>query len=124
MSRKKLDFRADAFRNVLGFTFKHWQGQPWRVALIALLVILATLAEALSPLFAGQLVDAVADGNNDAMTVALTAFVTMSLLYLANQILSSNLKKKLFLLMDVFGTNIPVKRGRCRKQIAVFGRKN
>ena len=84
MSRKKLDFRADAFRNVLGFTFKHWQGQPWRVALIALLVILATLAEALSPLFAGQLVDAVADGNNDAMTVALTAFVTMSLLYLAS----------------------------------------
>ena len=87
MSRKKLDFRADAFRSVLGFTFKHWQGQPWRVALIALLVILATLAEALSPLFAGQLVDAVAGGNNDAMTVALTAFITMSLLYLASVVL-------------------------------------
>jgi ATP-binding cassette subfamily B protein len=87
MSRKKLDFRADAFRSVLGFTFKHWQGQPWRVALIALLVILATLAEALSPLFAGQLVDAVAGGNNDAMTVALTAFITMSMLYLASVVL-------------------------------------
>ena len=87
MSRKKLDFRADAFRSVLGFTFKHWQGQPWRVALIALLVILATLAEALSPLFAGQLVDAVAGGNNDALTVALTAFITMSTLYLASVVL-------------------------------------
>ena len=43
MSRKKLDFRADAFRNVLGFTFRHWQGQPWRVAVIALLVLLATI---------------------------------------------------------------------------------
>ncbi|MVT00013.1 ABC transporter ATP-binding protein [Devosia marina] len=87
MSRKKLDFRADAFRNVLGFTFKHWQGQPWRVAVIALLVLLATLAEALSPLFAGQLVDAIAGGNNDALTAALTAFITMSVLYLASVVL-------------------------------------
>jgi len=87
MSRKKLDFRADAFRNVLGFTFKHWQGQPWRVAVIALLVLLATLAEALSPLFAGQLVDAIAGGGNDALTAALTAFITMSVLYLASVVL-------------------------------------
>jgi len=87
MSRKKLDFRADAFRNVLGFTFKHWQGQPWRVAVIALLVLLATLAEALSPLFAGQLVDAIAGGSNDALTAALTAFITMSVLYLASVVL-------------------------------------
>jgi len=87
MSRKKLDFRADAFRNVLGFTFAHWREQPWRVAVIALLVILATLAEALSPLFAGQLVDAVAGGNNGAMTAALTAFITMSTLYLASVVL-------------------------------------
>ena len=87
MSRKKLDFRADAFRNVLGFTFRHWQGQPWRVAVIAMLVLLATLAEALSPLFAGQLVDAIAGGNNDALTAALTAFITMSVLYLASVVL-------------------------------------
>ena len=87
MSRKKLDFRADAFRNVLGFTFRHWQGQPWRVAVIALLVLLATLAEALSPLYAGQLVDAIAGGSNDALTAALTAFITMSVLYLASVVL-------------------------------------
>lgn len=87
MSRKKLDFRADAFRNVLGFTFRHWQGQPWRVTVIALLVLLATLAEALSPLYAGQLVDAIAGGSNDALTAALTAFITMSVLYLASVVL-------------------------------------
>ena len=63
MSRKKLDFRADAFRNVLGFTFRHWREQPLRAAFIAFLVLLATMAEALSPLFAGRLVDAVASGN-------------------------------------------------------------
>lgn len=87
MSRKKLDFRADAFRNVLGFTFRHWQGQPWRVTVIALLVLLATLAEALSPLYAGQLVDAIAGDSNDALTAALTAFITMSVLYLASVVL-------------------------------------
>ncbi|MFD2648462.1 ABC transporter ATP-binding protein [Devosia albogilva] len=87
MTRKKFDFRADAFRNVLGFTFDHWRRQPWRVATIALLVMLATLAEALSPLFAGRLVDAVAGGGNDAMTLALTAFVTMSVLYLGSVVL-------------------------------------
>ena len=87
MSRKKLDFRADAFRNVLGFTFSHWRKQPWRVAGIALLVLLATLAEALSPVFAGRLVDAVAGTGNDAMTLAITAFVTMSVLYLSSVVL-------------------------------------
>jgi ATP-binding cassette subfamily B protein len=87
MSRKKLDFRADAFRNVLGFTFTHWRRQPWRIAAIMLLVMSATLAEALSPLFAGRLVDAVAGGSNDAMTAAITAFVTMSVLYLSSVVL-------------------------------------
>lgn len=87
MSRKKLDFRADAFRNVLGFTFSHWRRQPWRIALIMALVMSATLAEALSPLFAGRLVDAVAGSGDDAMTAAITAFVTMSILYLCSVVL-------------------------------------
>ncbi len=87
MSRKKLDFRADAFRNVLGFTFTHWRGQPWRIAAITALVMGATLAEALSPLFAGRLVDAVAAGGNDAMAAAITAFLTMSVLYLSSVVL-------------------------------------
>jgi ABC-type multidrug transport system, ATPase and permease components len=89
MSRKKLDFRADAFRNVLGFTFSHWRRQLWRVTTIAVLVLLATLAEALSPLFAGRLVDAVAAGGSqaDAIAAAITAFATMSVLYLSSVVL-------------------------------------
>ena len=90
MSRKKLDFRADAFRNVLAFTFRHWARQPWRATWIALLVLAATLAEALSPIFAGRLVDAVASGTGqDAglWSAAVTAFLVMIGLYLISVVL-------------------------------------
>lgn len=83
MSRKKLDFRADAFRNVLGFTFRHWRYQPIRIASIAGLVLTAILAEAMSPIFAGRLVDAVASGTGGWDT-AISAFWLMSGLYLAS----------------------------------------
>ncbi|ODT69936.1 MAG: multidrug ABC transporter ATP-binding protein [Pelagibacterium sp. SCN 63-23] len=83
MSRKKLDFRADAFRNVLGFTFKHWRKQPVRIAFIAALVLTATMAEALSPVFAGRLVDAVASGQA-GWDLAISAFWLMSGLYLSS----------------------------------------
>ncbi|MBF0680000.1 MAG: ABC transporter ATP-binding protein [Devosia sp.] len=86
MSRKKLNFRADAFRNVLGFTFRHWKHQPIRIALIVGLVLTATLAEALSPIFAGRLVDAVASGEG-GWDVAFSAFLTMSALYLGSIVL-------------------------------------
>jgi ATP-binding cassette, subfamily B, bacterial len=68
MSRKKLDFRADAFRNVLGFTFQHWRQQPGRVVLICVLVIASTLAEVMIPLFSGQIVDAIATASNSEAT--------------------------------------------------------
>ncbi|MET3926849.1 ABC transporter ATP-binding protein [Devosia sp. 2618] len=90
MSRKKLDFRADAFRDVLGFTFRHWAKQPLRATFIALLVLGATLAEAFSPVFAGRLVDAVASGtgnDNASWIPAVTAFWTMAGLYLVSVIL-------------------------------------
>ena len=90
MSNKKSAFRADAFRNVLGFTFTYWRKQPARAALIAALVLLATLAEALSPLFAGHMVDAVASGNGQDgafWTSAVTAFLIMSGLYLGSVVL-------------------------------------
>ncbi|KFC61269.1 Transport ATP-binding protein CydCD [Devosia sp. LC5] len=90
MSRKKLDFRADAFANVLGFTFHHWAKQPWRATGIALLVLAATLAEAFSPVFAGRLVDAVASGSgqNEAFWAqALSAFWIMAALYLGSVVL-------------------------------------
>ena len=90
MSRKKLDFRADAFRDVLGYTFSHWAKQPWRATLIALLVLGATLAEAFSPIFAGRMVDAIATGSgtDDAFWgPAVTAFATMVSLYVGGVLL-------------------------------------
>ncbi|MEO5807550.1 ABC transporter ATP-binding protein [Devosia sp.] len=90
MARFKLDLRGDAFRKVLGFTFQHWRQQPVRAAFTAGLVLLATLAEAFSPLFAGRLVDAVASGsgtNPDYWVAALWAFWTMAGLYLVSVIL-------------------------------------
>jgi len=74
MPRKKLDFRADAYRNVLGFTFRHWAGQPARIALIASLVIADTLALVMVPGFSGRIVDAIAGAQADAASQALQAF--------------------------------------------------
>jgi ATP-binding cassette subfamily B protein len=90
MSRKKRLFPADAFRNVLGFTFRHWARQPLRATLIAFLVLAATLAEAFSPIFAGRMVDAVAGGSGqdgDLWIAAVTAFLTMTGLYVSSVIL-------------------------------------
>lgn len=77
MSRFKLDFRADAFRKVLGFTFSHWAKQPARIALIAGLVIVSTLAEVLVPLFSGRIVDAITTGGDTAMSGAIEAFAVV-----------------------------------------------
>ncbi|WP_137149901.1 ABC transporter ATP-binding protein [Devosia sp. FKR38] len=90
MSRKKLDFRADAFRDVLGYTFRHWGKQPWRAAAIALTVLITTLAEAFSPIFAGRLVDAVAGGSGTDEAnwqPAVTAFAIMVTLFIASVVL-------------------------------------
>jgi len=74
MSRKKLDFRADAYRNVLGFTFRHWSGQPALIALICALVIADTLALVMVPTFSGRIVDAIAGAEASAASDALEAF--------------------------------------------------
>jgi ATP-binding cassette, subfamily B, bacterial len=77
MARFKLDIRGDAFRRVFGFTFAHWARQPVRVALVGGGFLLATLADVLTPLYAGQLVDAVTSGAASdvvAWNAALTAF--------------------------------------------------
>ncbi|UYN99269.1 MAG: ABC transporter ATP-binding protein [Devosia sp.] len=74
MSRKKFDFRADAYRNVLGFTFRHWANQPGRIALICLFVITDTLALVTVPFFSGRIVDAIATGGSNAASSAFDAF--------------------------------------------------
>lgn len=62
MARKKINLGGRVFKNVLGFTFSHWGRQPWRIATIALLALLSALADVLTPLYAGRLIDALAAG--------------------------------------------------------------
>jgi ATP-binding cassette subfamily B protein len=90
MTRKKLDFRGQAFRDVLGFTFRHWAKQPWRIAAIAALALLSALADIFTPMFAGRLVDAIASGSaGDAVAwhAALTAFCVLGALGLGATLL-------------------------------------
>ncbi|SSW69310.1 ATM1-type heavy metal exporter [Achromobacter veterisilvae] len=77
MARKKTDLRGQAFKDVLGFTFRYWRAQPWRTALIVVLALLSSLADVLTPLYAGRLVDAVASGaagDELVWSAALTSF--------------------------------------------------
>ncbi|WEK03526.1 MAG: ABC transporter ATP-binding protein [Candidatus Devosia phytovorans] len=87
MSRKKLDFRADAYRNVLGFTFRRWASRPAIIALICILVVVSTLAEVMVPVFSGQIVDAIAGAETSAASEAIRAFVIVVGLGLASVVL-------------------------------------
>ncbi|REG59417.1 ATP-binding cassette subfamily B protein [Paraburkholderia sp. BL6669N2] len=90
MTRKKLDFRGQAFKDVLGFTFHHWAQQPWRIVVITALVLLSALADVLTPMFAGRLVDAIASGaasNAVAWRAAITAFCVLGALGLGATLL-------------------------------------
>ncbi|MFM0350098.1 ABC transporter ATP-binding protein [Paraburkholderia sp. RL17-347-BIC-D] len=90
MTRKKLDFRGQAFKDVLGFTFRHWAQQPWRIVVITALVLLSALADVLTPMFAGRLVDAIASGAaSDAVAwhAAVTAFCVLGALGLGATLL-------------------------------------
>jgi ATP-binding cassette subfamily B protein len=80
MVRFRIDLRGGAFRSVLGFTFAHWRRQPGRVAVIIVAVLFSTLADVLTPLYSGRLVDAVASGaatNEVIWNAAVAAFTTL-----------------------------------------------
>jgi len=89
MTRKKLDFRADAYRHVLGFVFNHWRHRPALVGFIIVLVIASTLAEVMVPVFSGQIVDAIAGGAgvSNGADKALRAFVIVVALGLVSVVL-------------------------------------
>ena len=90
MVRRKIDFRGQAFKDVLGFTFRHWGEQPWRVLGIVALVLLSAAADVLTPLFAGRLIDAVATGLADgpaAWDAALGSFWALAALGLGSTLL-------------------------------------
>lgn len=85
MARFKLDLRGGAFASVLGFTFAHWRRQPWRLALIIATFLVSTLADVMTPLYSGRLVDAVARGAAtdaaawDAAVAAFSVLVSLAL---------------------------------------------
>ncbi|MCX5493888.1 ABC transporter ATP-binding protein [Kaistia dalseonensis] len=90
--RQFLPGRKDdnAFTAVLGFTFAHWRFQPVVIGLIALAVLLATLADVMLPLYAGRLVDAIAGGTSDreaALDAALKSFGIIMVLGIAMAVL-------------------------------------
>ncbi|TGV23541.1 ABC transporter ATP-binding protein [Mesorhizobium sp. M4B.F.Ca.ET.143.01.1.1] len=90
MARFRIDLRADAFRSVLGFTLGHWRRQPWRLSLIMGAFLLSTLADVLTPLYSGRLVDAVANGSAAdavAWNAAISAFWMLVALALAGVVL-------------------------------------
>ncbi|WP_171962182.1 ABC transporter ATP-binding protein [Bordetella trematum] len=82
--------RSQAFRDVLGFSLRHWARQPWRLAAVALLALLSAVADVLTPMYAGRLVDAVASGapsDQTALQAALTAFWLLVALGVAGTLL-------------------------------------
>ncbi|WP_292096572.1 ABC transporter transmembrane domain-containing protein, partial [Mesorhizobium sp.] len=86
----RIDLRASAFRSVLGFTLGHWRRQPWRLSLIMGAFLLSTLADVLTPLYSGRLVDAVASSagaDEVAWHAAMTAFSILMALALAAVVL-------------------------------------
>jgi ATP-binding cassette subfamily B protein len=80
MTLFRIDVRSGAFRSVFAFTARHWRRQPWRLAMIGGAVLISTVADVLTPLFTGRLVDAVASGSATdevAWNAALAAFTTL-----------------------------------------------
>ena len=80
MTRFRIDLRGGAFRSVLGFTWTHWRRQPVRLLLIMAAFLTGTLADVLTPLYAGRLVDAVASGSASdpaAWNAAIAAFAAL-----------------------------------------------
>lgn len=83
MTRKTSHLGGQAFQAVFGFTIRYWRKQPARIATVASLALLAALADVLTPLFAGRLVDALSTGLTDraaAWHSALVAFGTLAAL--------------------------------------------
>ncbi|MEO8882022.1 MAG: ABC transporter ATP-binding protein, partial [Devosia sp.] len=86
MTRSRLNLRGNAFRSVLGFAFRHWRHQPARIGIVAGSFILATVADVVTPLYSGRLVDAVSNGaagDSSAVNAATQAFVILMLLGLS-----------------------------------------
>ncbi|HWK51443.1 MAG TPA: ABC transporter transmembrane domain-containing protein, partial [Steroidobacter sp.] len=67
---------SQVLRNVLVFTVRHWAQRKWLVVFVAAAMMLATVTEVIVPVYAGRLVDALAQGREFAH-VALDSFLVM-----------------------------------------------
>jgi ATP-binding cassette subfamily B protein len=73
----------NALKKVLAFLFRHWLREKWLVTSVALCMTVATAADLLMPVYAGQLVDAIAmhvAARSLALRGALSAIAMMALL--------------------------------------------
>ncbi len=79
---KTIENRASPFRAVLSFIGRRWARQPALLALVVCGLLLATVADILVPLFAGQLVEALSrageTGRDAALNTALTALAFLA----------------------------------------------
>src|SRR3982751_872359 len=73
MARLKLHLQGASYRQVLSFIFRHWAHQPLRVVTMFALLMLATVLDVRTPLYAGQLVEAVSKGGTGALNSAIVA---------------------------------------------------
>jgi len=55
--------KAGLFRLVFSFCWTHWRRQPARIATMAALMLIATGAEAFTPVLFGRLIDAIGAGD-------------------------------------------------------------
>ncbi len=77
MARSKLAKQGDAYRKVLGFIFRQWRHQPLKLGTMFGAIMLATILDVLTPLYAGRLVEAVSVGGEGALDAAIMAFVVL-----------------------------------------------
>lgn len=83
MARRSKALRTQAYANVLTFVAAHWRAQPLRILSMAAIIMLATIADVLTPLYAGQLADAIAKGAASdpvAWNAAIFAFALLVVL--------------------------------------------
>src|SRR5215813_8882782 len=94
MSTTRTHKGTRTFRDVLGFTWRHWRRQPWLVAGIAVAIMGATIADVLMPVFAGRLVDAVGlidadrEAARQAALAALAAIVALGVVMIVMRFLT------------------------------------
>ncbi|MBO0662157.1 ABC transporter ATP-binding protein/permease [Jiella sp. MQZ9-1] len=90
------NFRQSAFAAVLVFTGRYWSRQPAKMIAISAIITLGTLADVLTPLFAGRLVDAVtgtvnAVGAFDAAIAALLSLAVLAVISVLARFISFSL---------------------------------